>query len=190
LQSVKERLVHYKKNEAVFTKENILNLEVKLRDNALVVYTKNLEKADKEKDELKLTLEKYQNLSKSLNTLLERQVSDKDETGLRYKVASPTIENFMNSSKMIENQENVKSGSDKGYHVVPPPYTENYIPPKPNLMFIDEQVESESVDVVSIISSSAVKTVESKVKSIDVKNNVLSLPNLVKISCGTNLLLG
>nr|GEX06662.1 hypothetical protein [Tanacetum cinerariifolium] len=37
-------------------------------------------------------------------------------------------------------------------------------------MFIDEQVKSESMDVVSNISSSAVKTVESKIKSIDVKN--------------------
>nr|GEX92942.1 retrotransposon protein, putative, unclassified [Tanacetum cinerariifolium] len=74
LQSVEERLVHYKKNAAVFTEKiNILNLEVKLRENALVVYTKNLEKAEKERDELKLTLEKYQNSSKSLNTLLESQ---------------------------------------------------------------------------------------------------------------------
>nr|GEW41779.1 ribonuclease H-like domain-containing protein [Tanacetum cinerariifolium] len=37
-------------------------------------------------------------------------------------------------------------------------------------MFIDEHVESESVDVVSNVSSSAVKTIESKVKSVDVKN--------------------
>nr|GEX86842.1 hypothetical protein [Tanacetum cinerariifolium] len=37
-------------------------------------------------------------------------------------------------------------------------------------MFIDEQVESKSVDVVSNVSSSAVKTVESKVKSVNVKN--------------------
>nr|GEU95865.1 hypothetical protein [Tanacetum cinerariifolium] len=60
--------------------------------------------------------------------------------------------------------------SDKGYHAVPPPYTGNYIPPKPDLMFIDEQVESESMDVVSNVSSSVVKTVESKVESVDVKN--------------------
>nr|GEV44251.1 hypothetical protein [Tanacetum cinerariifolium] len=71
---------------------------------------------------------------------------------------------------MIENQENVKSISDKGYHAVPLPYTGNYIPPKPNLMFIDEQVKSEYVDVVSNVSSSAVKTVESKVEFVDVKN--------------------
>nr|GFA48482.1 ribonuclease H-like domain-containing protein [Tanacetum cinerariifolium] len=85
-------------------------------------------------------------------------------------VSYNAVENFVNSSKMIKNQENVKSRSDNGYHAVPPPYTGNYIPPKPDLMFIDEQVESEYVDVVSNVSSNAIKTVESKVKSVDVKN--------------------
>nr|GEU71521.1 hypothetical protein [Tanacetum cinerariifolium] len=74
LQSVEERLAHYKKNEVVFEEKiNILNLEVKLRDNALVENTKKLEKAEKERDELKLTLKKFQNSSKSLNNLLESQ---------------------------------------------------------------------------------------------------------------------
>nr|GEY42160.1 hypothetical protein [Tanacetum cinerariifolium] len=127
-------------------------------------------KTEKEIDELKLTLEKYQTSSKSLNTLLESQVSDKGKTKVGYKEASLEIENAVNSSKMIKNQENVKYRSDKGYHAVPPPYTRNYIPPKPDLMFIDKQVKSKYVDVVSTISSSAVKTVESKVKSVDVKN--------------------
>nr|GEW78455.1 putative ribonuclease H-like domain-containing protein [Tanacetum cinerariifolium] len=155
-----ERLAHYKKNEIIFKEKiNILNLEVKLRDNALVENTKN---AEKEIDELKLTLEKFQNSSKSLNNLLEYQVSDKVKTGLGYKAASPAVESFVNSSEMLENQENVKSRSDKGYHVVPPPYTGSYIPPKPDLMFIDEQVKSDSVDVVSNVASSDVKTVESK----------------------------
>nr|GEW00806.1 ribonuclease H-like domain-containing protein [Tanacetum cinerariifolium] len=170
LQSVEERLVCYKKNEAVFEeKNNILNLEVRLRDNALVEYTKKLEKVEKERYELKLTVEKYQNSPKSLYTLLESQVNDKVKTGLGYKAASPAVENFVNSSKMIENQENVKSRLDKGYHAVPLPYTGNYIPPKPDLMFIDEQVKSESVDVVSNVSSNAVKTVKLKVKYVNVK---------------------
>nr|GEY86550.1 hypothetical protein [Tanacetum cinerariifolium] len=130
----------------------------------------NLEKVEKEIDELKLTLEKYQNSSKSLNTLLESQCSDKVKTGLGYKAASYIEESFVKSSKMLENQKNIKSILDKGYHAVPSPYTGNYIPPKLDLMFIDEQVESEAVDVVSIISSSAIKTAKSKVKSVDVKN--------------------
>nr|GEX31090.1 cytochrome c oxidase subunit 2, mitochondrial [Tanacetum cinerariifolium] len=89
---------------------------------------------------------------------------------LPYKAASPAVENFVNSSKMLENQENVKSRSDKGYHAVPSSYTVNYIPPKPDLIFIDEQVKSESMDVASNVISSAIKTVELEVESVDVKN--------------------
>nr|GEW50040.1 hypothetical protein [Tanacetum cinerariifolium] len=74
------------------------------------------------------------------------------------------------SSSDSENRENIKSRSDKGYHAVPPPYIGNYIPPKPDLMFVDEQVESESVDVISNVASRDVKTVESKHESVDVKN--------------------
>nr|GEV49960.1 hypothetical protein [Tanacetum cinerariifolium] len=79
-------------------------------------------------------------ISSGSSSSLDSKVSDKDKTRLGYKVASPAIENFVNSSKMIKNQENVRSRSDKGNHAVPPPYTGNYIPPKPDLMFIDEQV--------------------------------------------------
>nr|GEW53987.1 ribonuclease H-like domain-containing protein [Tanacetum cinerariifolium] len=85
--------------------------------------------------------------------------------------ASPVEESFVKSSKMIENQENVRSRLDKGYHAVPPPYRGNYIPLKPDLMYIDEQVKSEYVDVVSTVSSSVVKTVESKVEAVVVKKS-------------------
>ncbi|GKA18601.1 hypothetical protein Tco_0698516 [Tanacetum coccineum] len=171
LQSLKARLAHYKKNEVVFEESiNVLNLEVKLRDNVLVKNKKKLEKAKKKRDELKLTFEKFQNSSKSLNNFLKSQVSDKFKTGLGYNAASPTVESFMNSSEMLEYQENDKSKSNKGYHAVPPPYTVNYMPPKPDLMFMDEKVKSESVNVVSDVTPSYVKTVESKLESFDVKN--------------------
>nr|GEW38184.1 putative ribonuclease H-like domain-containing protein [Tanacetum cinerariifolium] len=171
LQSVEERLAYYNKNKAVFEEKiNILNYEVKLRDNALVKNQKKLEKAEKERDELKLTLEKFQNSYKSLNNLLESQVSDKFKNGIGYKAASLAVESFVNSSEMLENQENVESRSDKEYHAVPPPYTGNYIPPKPDLMFIDEQVKSEYVDVVFNVASSDLKTVESKHEYANVKN--------------------
>nr|GEX39110.1 hypothetical protein [Tanacetum cinerariifolium] len=95
---------------------------------------------------------------------------------------------------MLENQKNVKSRSDKGYHAVPPPYIENYIPLKPELMFIDEQVESEYVDVVSIVVSSDVKTVVSKHGSVDVKNtgvyNTVETKTIRKNSFSQSLRIG
>ncbi|GJS36432.1 ribonuclease H-like domain-containing protein [Tanacetum coccineum] len=109
LESVEARLAHYKNNEAVFEESiNVLKLEVRLRDNALVENKKKLEKAEKERDESKLTLEKFQNSYKSFNNLLESQVSDKFKTGLGYNTAtaaSPAVESFVNSSEMLENQE-------------------------------------------------------------------------------------
>nr|GEW11840.1 hypothetical protein [Tanacetum cinerariifolium] len=158
LQSVEERLVHYKKNKVAFTKKiNVLNLKVKLRDKVLVEYTQNLEKVEKERDELKLTLEKLQNSSKSLNTLLNSQVSDKSKAGLGYKELIP--ESFVNSSELLEKHNN---RSTKGYHEVNPPLTGNYMPPKCDMRLIDEHFESESVDVstVSSIADKTVKTVE------------------------------
>nr|GEZ08695.1 hypothetical protein [Tanacetum cinerariifolium] len=162
LQSVKERLLHYKKNEAVLTdKINVLNFDVKLRDKVLADYTKNLEQAEIERDELKLTLEKLQNSSKALNNLLDSQVSDKSKAGLGYKEITP--DSFVNSSKILEKQEN---RSDKEYHAVPPPLTGNYMPPKSDLRLIDEHFESVFVDVISNITPSDVKTV----KTIDVNH--------------------
>ncbi|GJS04382.1 hypothetical protein Tco_0320890 [Tanacetum coccineum] len=81
------------------------------------------------------------------------------------------IESFVNSSEMLENQENNKSKSDKGYHVVPSPYTGNFIPSKPDLTFMDEIVESENMDVITVVTPSNVKKVESNHESTDVKNN-------------------
>ncbi|GJS48801.1 ribonuclease H-like domain-containing protein [Tanacetum coccineum] len=169
---IEARLAHYKKNEVVFEESiNVLNLEVKLRDNALVENKKKLEKAEKERDELKLTLEKFQNSSKSLNNLLESQVCDKFKTGLGYNAASPAVESFVNSSEMLENQEYYKSKSDKEYHAVPPPYLGNFIPYKPDLTFMNEIVESENIDVITVVTPSNVKKVESNHESADVKNN-------------------
>nr|GEX85287.1 hypothetical protein [Tanacetum cinerariifolium] len=101
-------------------------------DTVLAVYTTNLEKAKKEIDELKLTLEKLQNSSKSLNTLLDSEVSDKSKAGLGYKEL--ISESFVNSSELLEKQDN---RLDKGYHEVPPPLTRNYMPP--NGMFSKEE---------------------------------------------------
>ncbi|GKG62131.1 hypothetical protein Tco_0632035, partial [Tanacetum coccineum] len=45
---------------------------------------------------------------------------------------------------------------------VPPPYTGNFIPSKPDLMFMDEVVESENVDFITVVTPCNDKTVENK----------------------------
>ncbi|GJW50736.1 hypothetical protein Tco_0092087 [Tanacetum coccineum] len=148
LESVEARLAHYKKNETVFEESiNVLKLEVRLRDNALNEYKMNLEKAEKERD---------------------HQVIDKFKTGLGYNAAttaSPAVESFVNLSD--------KSGSNKGYHLVPPPLIGNFIPRKPNLTFIDEIVESENMDVTTVVTPSNVKTVKNKSVSNTVESNTV-----------------
>ncbi|GJU50985.1 ribonuclease H-like domain-containing protein [Tanacetum coccineum] len=62
----------------------ILKLDILLRDNALTELRKKFKKTEKEIDDLKLTLEKFENLSKNLSKLLEIQVSDKFKTGVGF----------------------------------------------------------------------------------------------------------
>ncbi|GJR00040.1 hypothetical protein Tco_0523024 [Tanacetum coccineum] len=166
LESVEARLVHFKKNEVVLEESiKVLKLEVRLRDNALDEYKMNLEKAETERNQLKQTLEKFQNSSKSLNEILECQVIDKFKTGLGYDASTaaiPVVESFVNLTD--------KSKSDKGYQSVPPPLSGTFVPRKPDLTFIDEIVESENLDVTTVTSPSNSKTVENK----DVSNTVES----------------
>ncbi|GKB73437.1 hypothetical protein Tco_0934849 [Tanacetum coccineum] len=157
LESVNARLDVYKKNEAIFEMDiKILKLDIMLRDNALTELRKKFEKAKKERDDLKLTLEKFENSSKNLSKLLDSQVSDKFKTGIGF------------DSQVFDNQMNDKYKLGKEYHTVPPPYTGNFMPPKPNLVLVDkdEYVFSESVTSVPAITISKVKTSESKPMSV------------------------
>nr|GEV81908.1 hypothetical protein [Tanacetum cinerariifolium] len=77
------RLLVYQQNETVFEEDiKLLKLEVQLKDNALVVLRQKFKKAEQERDDLKLKLEKFQTSSKNLSQLLASQTNDK--TGLGY----------------------------------------------------------------------------------------------------------
>nr|GEZ74373.1 hypothetical protein [Tanacetum cinerariifolium] len=82
LESVEARLLLYKQNESVF-EENIklLNIEVQLRDTTLVTLKQKLEKAEQDRDDLKLKLEKFQTSSKNLTDLLASQTNEKTSLG-------------------------------------------------------------------------------------------------------------
>ncbi|GJS24088.1 ribonuclease H-like domain-containing protein [Tanacetum coccineum] len=157
LESVEARLDVYKKNEVVFEEDiKILKLDIKLRDNALTELRKKFEKAEKERDDLKLTLEKFENSSKNLSKLLDSQVCDKFKTGVGF------------DSQVFDSQENDRYKTSEGYHAVPPPYTGNFMPPKSDLVLADEDeyVFSELVTSIPDVATSEAKTSESKPKSV------------------------
>nr|GEW12755.1 hypothetical protein [Tanacetum cinerariifolium] len=106
LESVEARLLVYKQNESVL-EENIklLNIEVQLRDTALATLRQKLETSKKDRDNLNMKLEKFQTSSKSDN-------------------------DSWPPSNLYDRY--VSSG---GYHVVPPPMTGTFMPPKPDLVF-------------------------------------------------------
>ncbi|GJV70664.1 putative ribonuclease H-like domain-containing protein [Tanacetum coccineum] len=160
LESVEARLDVYKKNEAIFEEDvKILKLNIRLRDNVLTELRKKFEKAKKEINDKKLILEKFENSSKNLSKLLDSQVSDKFKTGVGY-------DNQVFDSQVVDSQVNDKTG--EGYHVVPPSYTGNFMPPKPDLVLADEDeyVFSGSVTSIPAVATSKVKTSESKSKSV------------------------
>ncbi|GJS33550.1 hypothetical protein Tco_0531932 [Tanacetum coccineum] len=96
------------------------------------------------KDQLKFHSYKMQNYSwKPLRRDMEGR---KQESRKRKKLVY--------SSECLENQSYNKSKSDKGYHAVPPPYTGNFIPFKPNLTFMDEIVKSKNLDVTTVVTPS------------------------------------
>ncbi|GKA10535.1 ribonuclease H-like domain-containing protein [Tanacetum coccineum] len=162
LESVEARLDVYKKNDAIFEEDiKILKLDIMLRDNAPTEHRKKFEKAKKERDDLKLTLEKFENSSKNLSKLLDSQVSDKFKTSVGY-------DSQVFDSQVFDSHVNDKYKTGEGYHAVPPPYTGNFMPLKPDLVLADkdEYVFSESVTSVPTIATSEVKTTESKPKFV------------------------
>ncbi|GKB10119.1 putative ribonuclease H-like domain-containing protein [Tanacetum coccineum] len=78
---------------------------------------------------------------------------------------------FVNTSEMLENQEHNKSKSDKDIIIPPTLLPGNFIPRKPDLMFMDEIVESENLEDNTVVTPSNVKTVESNHESANVKSN-------------------
>nr|GEV54693.1 putative ribonuclease H-like domain-containing protein [Tanacetum cinerariifolium] len=164
LESVEARIVVYQQNETVFKEDiKLLKLDVMLRDNALVELRRKFEKAKKERHEFKLKLENSQTSSKNLSHLLASQIIDKTGLGYDNQVFNSTV---FDCDELISFESDVsmptslvhdmyKSG--EGYHVVPPPYTGTFMPPKPDLVFHDAPTVNETVHVVLNVELSPTK---------------------------------
>nr|GEW31888.1 hypothetical protein [Tanacetum cinerariifolium] len=85
-----------------------LKFEIQIEEITIRELRKKLEITQKEKDGIQLNVDKFEHASKSLNKLIECQTVDNCKKGLGYE----------------------------NYNEVSPPYTENFMPPTPDLSFI------------------------------------------------------
>nr|GEW00757.1 hypothetical protein [Tanacetum cinerariifolium] len=118
---------HYDNLTVEFRKSqfDVLSYKTGLEDNALVELRKKFKKAKKERDNLKLTLEKFQTSSKNLSKLLESQVSDKPGLGFNSQVFDcEKLHSHDSDNSVPRSPENDRYKTGQGYHDVPPPYTE------------------------------------------------------------------
>ncbi|GJX29464.1 hypothetical protein Tco_0237543 [Tanacetum coccineum] len=156
LESVEARLLVYKKNESVYEEYiKVLKCKIHLREVAITELRRKLELAQKQKDEIQLTIENFENSSKNLSKLIDCQIVDKCKTGL-------------------------------GYNAVPPPYTGNFMPLKPNLSFSEEFV-NEPIDSKPTDKKSEVETIEAnasadKTKVVRKNNGALIIEEWVSDS--------
>ncbi|GJU66973.1 ribonuclease H-like domain-containing protein [Tanacetum coccineum] len=150
LESVEARLLVYKKNKSVYEEDiKVLKCEIHLREVAITELRRKLELAQKQKDEIQLTVEKFKNSSKNLSKLVECQIVDKCKTGL-------------------------------GYNVVPPPYTKNFLPPKPDLSFLGlEEFTSEPIVIKLVVENSKAKDSKAKPKAVRKNNGALIIEDWV-----------
>ncbi|GJW12579.1 ribonuclease H-like domain-containing protein [Tanacetum coccineum] len=144
LESVEEKLEVYKANESIYSQDiKVLKFEIECKDLAIRELKKKLEIAQKEKDSIQFNVDKFENGSESLNKLIECQIVDNCKKGLGYEY----------------------------YNAVPPPYTGNFMPPKPDLSFSGlEELTSEPVVIKPAVENSEAKESEAKPKEVW-KNN-------------------
>ncbi|GJX09055.1 ribonuclease H-like domain-containing protein [Tanacetum coccineum] len=150
LESLEARIIFHQKNEAVYEKDiAFLKYDVKVRDNSITELKNQLAEALREKDDLKLKLEKFETSSKKLTDLLNMFVSASDSS--------------MNEIEEENNQVNDRFKKVEGYHAVPPHYTGNYMPSRPDLSFagLDDSVYKTNV-IETITSVSGNESTASK----------------------------
>ncbi|GJS14484.1 hypothetical protein Tco_0408956 [Tanacetum coccineum] len=148
LESLEARIVIHEKNEAVYEEDiAFLKYDVQVKDISIKDLKNQLEEALKEKDDLKLKLEKFEESSKNLTKLINSQISAKDKAGLGYDSQineSEVVHSVFNSreSDVDDSPVNDRFKTGEGFHAVPPPYTGNYMPSRPDLSFagLDDSV--------------------------------------------------
>ncbi|GKD45755.1 hypothetical protein Tco_1270400 [Tanacetum coccineum] len=111
LESVEARLLVYKKNESIYEDDTkLLKCEIHLREVAITKLRRKLELAQKQKDEIQLTVENFDNSSKSLSKLLDCQIVEKYKT--EEFVNEPIVSEPIVKKHVVETSE-AKASADK-----------------------------------------------------------------------------
>ncbi|GJR32141.1 ribonuclease H-like domain-containing protein [Tanacetum coccineum] len=174
LESLEARIVVHEKNEVVYEEDiAVLKYDVQVKDISIKDLKNQLEEALKEKDDLKLKLEKFEESSKNLTKLINSQISAKDKAGIGYDSQmnkSEVVYSVFNSreSDVDNSPVNDRFKIGKGFHAVPPPYTGNYMPSRPDLSFagLDDSVYKTKVSETETSISKTSKDIVEKPKTI------------------------
>ncbi|GKE44763.1 hypothetical protein Tco_1472047, partial [Tanacetum coccineum] len=174
LESLEARIVVHEKNEAVYEEDiAFLKYDVQVKDISIKDLKNQLEEALKEKDDLILKLKKFEESSKNLTKLINSQITAKDKTGLGFDEQvnkSEVLDNVFDSheSDGDDNLINDRFKKVEGYHVVPPPYTGNYMPSRPDLSFagLDDSVYKTKVSEIETSVSKTSKDIVEKPKTV------------------------
>ncbi|GJT86170.1 hypothetical protein Tco_1067887, partial [Tanacetum coccineum] len=151
---------------------NKSNLEIIVKDISIKDLKNQLEEALKEKDDLKLKQEKFEESLKNLTKLVDSQISAKDKTGLGYDSQmneSEVVHSVFNSRERDgdDNPVNDRFKKVEGYYIVPP-YTKNYMPSRPDLSFagLDDSIYKTKVSETETSISKASKYIIEKPKTV------------------------
>ncbi|GKD03162.1 hypothetical protein Tco_1178136, partial [Tanacetum coccineum] len=147
--------------------------DVQVKDISIKDLKNQLEEALKEKDDLKLKLENFEESLKNLTKLINSQITGKDKTGLGFDEQvneSEVLDNVFDSheSDGDDNPENDRFKKVEGYHAVPPPYIGHYMLSRPNLSFVglDDSVYKTKVSKTKTSISKTSKDIVEKPKTV------------------------
>ncbi|GKA41925.1 ribonuclease H-like domain-containing protein [Tanacetum coccineum] len=143
LKKVEAQLVAHQQGQLWYEQKiKFMKIDLDDKTDVLTYHKKLLAEAQKEKEDLKAKVEKWQNSSKNLSKLLNTQMSANDKFGLGYgdhrydgilSYENEVLQSvFMNKESELENQPLNDRFAD-GMHAVPPPMTGNYMPSGPDI---------------------------------------------------------
>ncbi|GJX07557.1 ribonuclease H-like domain-containing protein [Tanacetum coccineum] len=112
LESVEARLLVYKKNKSVYEEDiKLLKGKIYLKEVAITELRRKLELAQKQKDEIQLTVEKYENSSKSLRNFMPPK-PDLSFSGLEEFMNEPIVSEPTVKKHVVETTK-AKASADK-----------------------------------------------------------------------------